>query len=124
MFQIQEVAVNAILNTWGKTVSARFSASNKPTEATLMSNFLTVTQSYPIGALHAEKIAKAVFLYVFKIAFSAYPLFQNNISVGSLINKDKPYIHNKLKKKNGSSNIPEKIIHYWSITKVSSSKKR
>ena len=39
-------------------------------------NFLTVTQSYHskvtyVGALHAEKIAEAVLLYVFRIAFLA-----------------------------------------------------
>ena len=38
--------------------------------------FLTVTQSYhskmtPIGALHAEKIAQVVLLYVLRIAFPA-----------------------------------------------------
>ena len=42
-------------------------------------SFLIVTQNYdskmtPIGALHAEKIAQAVLLYVFRITFSASPL--------------------------------------------------
>ena len=41
-------------------------------------SFLTVAQTYdskvtPIGALHAEKIAEAVLLYVFRITFPASP---------------------------------------------------
>ena len=41
---------------------------------------LTVLLSYhgkvtPIGALHAEKIAEAVFLYMFRIAFPASLLY-------------------------------------------------
>ena len=50
------------------------------------SSFLTVTQSYyskvtPIGALHAEKIAEAVLLYVFRIAFPA-SLFSITLNTG------------------------------------------
>ena len=46
-------------------------------------SFLTVTQSYdskvtPVGALHAEKIAEATLLYVFRITFPMSPLQTNN----------------------------------------------
>ena len=45
-------------------------------ESTCCHNFLTVTLSYhskvtPIGELHVVKIAEAVLLYVFRIAFPA-----------------------------------------------------
>ena len=73
--------MNAILNTESKTASGVPPLAIDHQRSPCCDNFLAAAQSYrskviPFNALHAEKIAEAVLLYVFRIPFPASLLYK------------------------------------------------